>query len=528
MSIELFGFEIGKKRSSDAPEYSNDILKGPKRLLAQEDFDGTVAVEAGGVFGTYIDYSTSFKDENANIIQYRNMSLYPEVDAAIDEIVNASIVWGTDRKPVKIDLTEVPLSDQVKRKVHLSYDRILRMIDFNSKAYEIYRRWYVDSKLFFYIAIDEKNPRDGIKELIPLDPLKTKKIKHIEKQAANMESGMISLIKNIEEFYMYSNTDKESYLTTASQGIRISKDAIAYVHSGIVDLNTKRVIGYLHKAIRPVNMLRQLEDALMVYRVARAPERRAFYVDVGQLPKQKAEQYLRDMMSRFRNKIVYNQGTGEIKDDKNHLSILEDYWIPRREGGKGTEISVLPGGQAMSQIEDVEYFKKKLYTALNVPSSRLDSNSGFNMGRASDITREELKFYKFIERLRHQFSQVFMNLLKVELLLTGTLTEEDWNSIKYYINFKFNTDNYFWDLKEGEILTERLKMVSNAESFVGKYFSQKYIQRNIMRFTDEELKTMESEMQEDAMKLQAQQAAQAAQQQQAGAGQQPEEEAQQQ
>jgi hypothetical protein len=263
-------------------------------------------------------------------------------------------------------------------------------------------------------------------------------------------------------------------------------------------------------------MLRQLEDALMVYRVARAPERRAFYVDVGQLPKQKAEQYLRDMMSRFRNKIVYNQGTGEIKDDKNHLSILEDYWIPRREGSRGTEISVLPGGQAMSQIEDVQYFQKKLYSALNVPISRLDTNSGFNMGRTSEISREELKFYKFIERLRHQFSQIFMHLLKVELMLTGTLTEDDWNSIKYYIQFKFNTDNYFYDIKEAEILSERLKMIGLAEQYVGKYISQNYIKKHILRLTDEETKVMDSEMQVDAMRMQAQQAALQAQQQAAG------------
>jgi hypothetical protein len=514
MSIEMFGFEFGKRKSEET--LRSELLTGPKRLIAKEEFDGTVAVEAGGVFGTYIDYSTVLKDENANIIQYRNMSLYPEVDAAIDEIVNASIVWGTDRKPIKLDLTEVPLSDQVKRKVIYSYERILKMMDFNSKAYEVYRRWYVDSKLFYYIIIDEKNPRDGIQELIPLDPLKTKKIKNIQKEPAGINAGMVPLIKNVEEFYVYSNTDKDSYLTTPNQGVRISKDAIGYVHSGIIDLNTKRVIGYLHKAIRPVNMLRQLEDALMVYRVARAPERRAFYVDVGQLPKQKAEQYLRDMMSRFRNKIVYNQGTGEIKDDKNHLSILEDYWIPRREGSRGTEISVLPGGQAMSQIEDVEYFKKKLYSALNVPTSRLDNNTGFNMGRTTEISREELKFYKFIERLRHQFAQIFMHLLKVELLLTGTLTEDDWNSIKYYIQFKFNTDNYFWDLKEAEILSERLKMVGVAESFVGKYFSQNYIKKNILRFTDEENKLMNSEMQEDAMKMQAQQMAAAQAQQAAG------------
>lgn len=510
MNIEVFGFEFGRKKPQNNGD-SIHLASGPKRLIAKEEFDGTVAVEAGGVFGTFVDYSSSLKDENANIIQYRNMSLYPEVDAAVDEIVNSSIVWGTDKKPVKLDLADVPLSDMVKRKMHLSFERILKMMDFNAKAYEIYRRWYVDGKLFYYIVIDEKNPKDGIQELIPLDPLKTKKIRNVIKEPTSLAAGMMSLIKDIEEFYIYSNTDKDSFLTTSMQGIRITKDSIGYVHSGIIDLNTKRVIGYLHKAIRPVNMLRQLEDALMVYRVARAPERRVFYVDVGQLPKQKAEQYLRDMMSRFRNKIVYNQGTGEIKDDKNHLSLLEDYWIPRREGSRGTEITVLPGGQAMSQIEDVDYFRKKLYAALNVPISRLDTNSGFNMGRTTEISREEIKFYKFIERLRHQFGNIFLQLLKVELLLSGTLTEDDWNSVKYYIKLKFNTDNYFWDIKESEILAERLKMVSAAESYVGKYISQNYIRKNILRLTDDEIQEMESEMQEDMIKAQAQQAAMGAQ-----------------
>lgn len=515
MELTVFGFEFGRK-PPQRTVHPEDLLSGPARLIAKEEFDGTLAVEAGGVFGTFIDYSSTLKDENANVIQYRNMSLYPEVDAAIDEIVNSSIVWGSDKKPVKLDLTDVPLSETVKRKMHMSFERILKMIDFNAKAYEIFRRWYIDGKLFYYIIIDEKNPRDGIQELIPLDPLKTKKMRNVEREPASMNASMVSLIRNIEEFYLYSNTDKESFLTTPQQGIKISKDAIAYVHSGIVDLNTKRVIGYLHKAIRAVNLLRQLEDALMVYRVARAPERRVFYVDVGQLPKQKAEQYLRDMMSRFRNKIVYNQGTGEIKDDKNHLSILEDYWIPRREGSRGTEISVLPGGQAMSQIEDVEYFKKKLYSALNVPISRLDSNSGFNMGRTTEISREEIKFYQFIERIRHQFGQLFLQILKVELMLTGTMTEDDWNAIKYYVKVKFNTDNYFWDIKESEILSERLKMASAAESFVGKFLSSNYIKKHILKFTDEEMKEMDSEIQMDNMRMQAEQAAMAAQQGAAG------------
>jgi hypothetical protein len=301
---------------------------------------------------------------------------------------------------------------------------------------------------------------------------------------------------------------------TGPGGLKLSTDSVVYVPSGIIDLNTKRVLGYLHKAIRPLNMLRQLEDSLLVYRIARAPERRVFYVDVGQLPKQKAEQYMRDMMSRFRNKLIYNQSTGEVRDERNHLSVLEDYWLPRREGSRGTEITTLPSGQAMSQIEDVDYFKKKLYNSLNVPISRLTAEStGFNMGRSVEITREEVKFYKFIERLRHHFSKLFMDILRVQLLLKGVMTEEDWQQLKVDINFIYNTDNYFWDLKEAEILAERLKMISIVDPYVGKYFSSAFIRKNILRQTDEDVRTIDKEMEVDRERMQAEQMALMAQQQ---------------
>jgi len=303
-------------------------------------------------------------------------------------------------------------------------------------------------------------------------------------------------------------------MMTGPSGLKLSTDSVVYVPSGIIDLNTKRVLGYLHKAIRPLNMLRQLEDALLVYRIARAPERRVFYVDVGQLPKQKAEQYMRDMMSRFRNRLIYNQATGEVRDDRNHLSVLEDYWLPRREGSRGTEITTLPGGQAMSQIEDVDYFKKKLYNSLNVPISRLTSEStGFNMGRSVEITREEVKFYKFIDRLRHHFSKLLMDILRVQLLLKGVMTEEDWRQLKIDMNFVFNTDNYFWDLKEAEILAERLKMISIVDPYVGKYFSSAYIRKNILHQTEEDVRVMDKEMEVDKQRMQAEQMALMAQQQ---------------
>jgi hypothetical protein len=392
-------------------------------------------------------------------------------------------------------------------------------MDFNNKSYEVFRRWYIDSKVFYNIVINKDLPTDGIQEVIPIDPLKIKKVRKIKKEMEKVDNQTISLVKDIEEYYHYTNTDKESYMMTGPGGLHLSLDSVVYVPSGIVDLNTKRVLGYLHKAIRPLNMLRQLEDSLLVYRVARAPERRIFYVDVGQLPKQKAEQYMRDMMSRFRNKLIYNQATGEVRDERNHLSILEDYWLPRREGSRGTEIVALPGGQAMSQIEDVDYFKKKLYNSLNVPISRLTSEStGFNMGRSVEITREEVKFYKFIERLRHQFSKLFLDMLRVQLLLKGVMTDDDWHSLKSEITVVFETDNYFWDLKEAEILSERLKMISFVDPYIGKYFSTAYIRKNILQQTEEEIQKMDKEMEIDRARMRQEEMAALAQQQAAAGG----------
>ena len=514
MEIEAFGFQFGSGKPSKEQK-KEDFLKS---FAAPEIFDGTVTVDAGGFFGTALDYAANLRDEGASIIQYRNMSIYPEVENAIDEIVNASVVPGTDRRPVKLDLKEVPLADPIKNKIYREFDTILHLLDFNSKSYEIFRRWYIDSKIFYNIVIDKDQPQDGIKEIVPIDPLKIKKVRKVEKENQKVGNQTISMVKKIDDYYLYINTDKESYMLTGPGGLHLSLDSVVYVPSGIVDLNNKRVLGHLHKAIRPLNMLRQLEDSLLVYRIARAPERRIFYVDVGQLPKQKAEQYMRDMMSRFRNKLIYNQATGEVRDERNHLSVLEDYWLPRREGSRGTEITTLPAGQAMSQIEDVEYFKKKLYGSLNVPLSRLMSEqSGFNIGKSVEITREEIKFYKFIERLRHQFTKLFLDLLRVQMILKGIMTEDDWAELKPHMKFVFNTDNYFWDLKESEILAERLKMLSYVEPYIGRYFSTDYVRSKILRQTEEEMREMDKTMQVDRQRIQqeqmAQQAAAAAEQQ---------------
>ena len=510
MDIELFGFQIGKKKADKTVQAEKSI----QSFTAPEIFDGTVTVEAGGFFGTALDYAANLRDENASVMQYRNMSMYPEIDNAIDEIVNATIVPGTDRRPVKIDLKDLPISEPIKYKIYKEFDRVLDLLDFNGKSFEIFRRWYIDSKIFYSLVIDKDLPNTGIKEILPIDPLKIKKVRKINKEMDNIKGQTVSVIKNIEEYYLYTNTDKESYLMTGPGGLHLSMDSVAYIPSGVVDLNTKRVIGFLHKAIRPLNMLRQLEDALLVYRIARAPERRVFYVDVGQLPKQKAEQYMRDMMSRFRNRVTYNQATGEIRDERNHLSVLEDYWLPRREGSRGTEITTLPGFQSTSQIEDVEYFKKKLYNCLNVPVSRLTSEStGFNMGRSVEITREEVKFYKFIERLRHQFTKLFMDILRVQLLLKGVMTDDDWRELKNEIRFIYNTDNYFWDLKEAEILAERLKTISMVQPYIGQYYSTEYIRRNVLKQTEEEMKVLDQQMQVDRQRIQAEQMAAMAQQQ---------------
>jgi hypothetical protein len=510
MELDLFGFQFGKKKKSKAENQDSAL----QTFTAPETFDGTVTVEAGGFFGTALDYAAHMRDESQSVVQYRNMAVYPELDNAIDEIVNAAIVPGTDHRPVKIDLSNCPVSDNIKSKIYKEFDTVMHLLDFNHKSYETFRRWYIDSKLYYNLVIDKDLPGEGIQDIIPIDPLKIKKVRKLTKEMKKADGGFpVQMVKEIEEYYIYTNTDKESYIMTGPQGLQLSLDSVVYVPSGLVDLNTKRVLGYLHKAIRPLNMLRQMEDALLVYRIARAPERRVFYVDVGQLPKQKAEQYMRDMMSRFRTRLIYNQDTGEVRDERKYMSVLEDYWLPRREGSRGTEISTLPGAQSLSQIEDAEYFKKKLYISLNVPISRLQQESNtFNMGRSTEITREEIKFYKFIDRLRFQFSKLFMDILRVQLLLKGVMTDEDWRNLKTDIKFVYNTDNYFWDLKESEILAERLKMLSYIEPYIGKYFSTEYVKKNILKYLPEELQEMEKQMEVDRQRIAQEQAALAAQQ----------------
>jgi hypothetical protein len=480
---DVFGFAFGRKKSEEEKN-----LESAQIPVTPDSYDGTYTFETGGVFGTSIDFSGSIRDENQLIGQYRGMALHPEVDSAIEDIVNESIVMGEDRKPIKLNLDYVNLPETIKTKMYYEYNQILKLLDFANKGHDIFRRWYVDSKLYYYKEIDRQNPQKGLVSLIPVDPVKIKKIRKVEKDRARVSGGqIIPFIKKVEEYYVYTDTEKEALYPTTPTGYKFTIDSVSYCHSGTIDSVTKRVVGYLQKAIRPLNMLRQIEDAVVIYRISRAPERRIFYVDVGNLPKQKAEQYLREIMNRYRNKLTYDSATGQIRDDRNHLHMLEDFWMPRREGGRGTEITTLDGGQNLGEMEDVLYLQKKLYRALNVPISRLESETGFNMGRSAEITRDEIKFYKFIERLRVKFTGILTDLLKTQVILKGIMTEDEWNKICPDISYKFNKDSYFNELKDNDVLRDRIDMLNTLSNFVGRYYSEEYIRKNILKQTDEEI-----------------------------------------
>jgi len=493
MEFEIFGFTIGKKKQED--------VKASQDIITPDSYDGSYILETGGVFGTFVDFSGAVRDENQMIQHYRSMALYPEVDAAIEDITNEAIVLDQDRKPIKLNLDRVNLSETIKTKIYSEFNHILKMMDFSNKASDIFRRWYIDSKVYYYKKIDKNDVRKGIIELIPIDPIKIKKIRKIEKDKGIYGGmGPFSPIKNIQEYFVYTDTDRDSAFPTSSAGWKISQDTIAYTHSGIIDSATKRVVGYLQKAVRPLNLLRQIEDAVAIYRISRAPERRIFYVDVGNLPKQKAEQYLREIMNRYRNKVIYDPATGLIKDERNHMSMLEDYWMPRREGGRGTEISTLDGGQNLGQMEDVMYLQQKLYRALGVPLSRMMPDTGFNMGRSAEITRDEVKFNKFIDRLRHRFSILFLDILKTQIILKGLMTEEDWNRISQDITFRFNNDSYFTELKNNDILRERLDIIAAVSPYIGKFFSGEYVRKNFLKQSDEEILEIDSQINRETQK----------------------------
>ena len=500
MAFELFGFSFGKRQ--DEP-LSSDIedQKNTPSFVPPDDYDGSVVIDGGGFLSTVHDFHSQHKDENALVHHYRSMSLYPEVDMAIEDIINDSIVFDDKKKCITLNLDEIEgISDNIKFKILNEHKNILKLLDFSSKGFEIFRRWYIDGKIYFHCVIDVNKPDRGIVELRPVDPLKIRKIRKVERENKILGGVQMPTVKKVEEFYVFTDLDPDSITPTGNVGMKISVDSVTYISSGLIDHSTKRVMGYLHKAIRPLNMLRQIEDAVVIYRMSRAPERRVFYVDVGTLPKQKAEQYMKELMNRYRNKLVYDQKTGEIKDDRTHLSMLEDFWIPRKEGSKGTEITTLDGGQNLGQMEDVEYLQKKLYRALNVPISRLESSGGFNMGKTSEITRDEIKFYKFVERVRLKFSGLFLDLLKKQCLLKGILTHNDWERISQDIIYSFNKDSYFNELKDNEILREKVEMLNILANFTGTFYSTRYIRKNILKMTDQEMDQIDQEIEVERKK----------------------------
>lgn len=488
---ELFGWEFRKKQNPNLPP------PGAKSFIATENDDGATVVQAGGFFGSYIDLEGDLQTEISYIQHYRNMALHPEIEIVVDEITNECVVYDKYKGSVKLDLDMYDQPVSVKKKIHEEFDTVLNLLDFNNKGYDIFRKWYIDGRIYFHIIVDEKHQSDGIIELRPIDPTRIKKIRKEKKEKG--KDG-VEIVTDVEEFYFYdpspeNKTYPNPYMTT--QGIKISPDAICYVNSGLFDANKKIVIGFLHKAVKSLNQVRMIEDAIVIYRISRAPERRVFYIDVGSLPKTKAEQYMKDIMNRYRNKLVYDASTGEIKDDRRHMSMLEDYWLPRREGGRGTEINTLDGAKNLNEIDDLLYFQKKLYRSLNIPASRMDDTTGFNMGKSSEITRDELRFFKFVERLRKKFSTLFMDLLKVQLLLKNIITPDDWKELSQTAAIIFNKDSYFTELKETELLKIRMEALRDIHDHIGVFFSKKWIQKKILHLSDEEVELLDSQIKKE-------------------------------
>ncbi len=493
---KLFGFSI-EDNNKQSPTVVSPV--------PQNNEDGVDHYLTSGFFGSYVDIEGVYRSEYDLIKRYREMALHPEVDSAIEDIVNEAIVSDSNDSPVQIELSNLNASDGIKKKIREEFKYILELLDFDKKCHEIYRNWYIDGRLYYHKVIDLKKPQDGIQELRYIDSLKMRYVRQSSQKKKNngpsnrsingaSENPMDYEFPNIEEYFIYNPTAQSPIgtinsrnSTQTSGGVKIARDAITYCTSGLVDRNKGITLSYLHKAIKSLNQLRMIEDSLVIYRLSRAPERRIFYIDVGNLPKIKAEQYLRDVMMRYRNKLVYDAGTGEIRDDKKFMSMLEDFWLPRREGGRGTEITTLPGGQNLGEITDIKYFQDKLYRSLNVPPSRIEGQGGFNLGRSSEILRDELKFTKFVGRLRKRFSNLFNDMLKTQLILKNIITPEDWSVMSEHIQYDFLYDNHFSELKEAELLTERLNIAATAEPYIGKYFSQDYVRRKILRQTDEEI-----------------------------------------
>ena len=501
---KLFGFKI-------QPEDDDRSKKSIVSPIPENQEDSSDFFVSSGFYGQYVDIEGVYRSEFDLIKRYREMALHPEVDGAIEDVINEAIVSDQNDSPVQIDLSNVPASDKLKKLIRDEFKYIKELLDFDKKCHEILKNWYVDGRIYYHKLIDIEKPNEGIKELRYIDPLKIKLIRKIKKNSKHLTNsnftpgGAKGATENfqtpeVEEFFQYDpNTTTGGYSQSATfknniNSVKISKDAISFIHSGLVDRNKQTILSWLHKAIKVLNQLRMIEDSLVIYRMSRAPERRIFYIDVGNLPKIKAEQYLRDVMTRYRNKMVYDANTGEIRDDKKMMAMLEDFWLPRREGGRGTEITTLPGGQNLGELADIEYFQKKLYRALGVPDSRLASSGGFNLGRSSEILRDELKFTKFVGRLRKRFSYLFHDLLKTQLILKNIVTPEDWDILSEHIQYDYVYDNHFSELKEAELIQNRLNVLAIAEPYVGKYFSVDYIRRTILKQTDSEIVELDKQI----------------------------------
>lgn len=483
---ELFGFTIARKKTEDEQEKLPSIVSPTQE-------DGSVEIAPGGAYGTYVDLEAKAKNESDLVSKYREMSLQPEADYAIQDIVNEAIVVDENSGPCEIVLDKLQQPATIKKKIRQAYAEVFNMLDFQNNAYDIFRKWYIDGRLYYHIVIDETNLKAGIKDLRYIDPRKIRKVKEPIKEK-DKRTG-VTVYKGSNEYYMYNAKG----ITTANQaqGVKIAKDSIAYCHSGLVDNRGSMIYSNLHKAIKPLNQLRMLEDAVVIYRLARAPERRIFYIDVGNLPKMKAEQYLRDMMVKHKNKLTYDATTGEVRDDRKFMTMLEDFWLPRREGGRGTEITTLPGGQNLGEMEDVDYFRRKLYKSLNVPTARMEQENQFQLGRASEITRDELKFNKFIKRLRNRFSMLFDEILEIHLALKGVTTRKEWQQMKQDIYYDFMEDNHFTELKDTEIMTERLRLLGDIDSYVGKYFSEQWVRTNVLRLTEYEVEEIQTQIDQE-------------------------------
>jgi hypothetical protein len=494
-AIKLFGFTLGKKdvvqvQSPEQPSFT---------LPTEAMDDGAVTITQNAYYGTYVDLEGAVRNELELITRYREMANHPELEQAIDDIVNEAITHDVTGRTVDIVTDKLKQPETVKRKIKEEFENVLKMLNFSNLADDLFKRWYIDGRIYFQVVVDEKTPKDGIIELRYIDPRKIRKVREILKDKDPKTGAQI--IKSIAEYYVFNDrgTTTQTYTAQVNQGVRIAPDSIINVNSGLMDAKNTFVISYLHKAIKPLNQLRMIEDAVVIYRLSRAPERRIFYIDVGNLPKGKAEQYLKDIMVKYRNKMVYDANTGELRDDRKHMSMLEDFWLPRREGGKGTEITTLPAGQNLGELEDVKYFRQKLLQSLNVPISRLEPQQGgmIGLGRTTEVTRDEVKFMKFITRLRNKFSQIFDSALGIQLALKGICTKEEWEEFKEDIYYDYKKDNNFTELRDAELLTTRLQLLATVDPYLGRYFSSKWVKKNVLHMTDEEIEDMQDEMSEE-------------------------------